>query len=395
MKGIVVFLFAVFLMLPRLGDACSMYKLTKNGKTIVGNNEDYTSPNSQFWFEKGSADTYGVMYMGLLDKFAQGAVNEQGLVFDGFWEPYLEVKNTEGKLEIPIQDALKKVMETMSSVEEVQSYLSTVNLNILESGQLVFVDRSGTYLIIEGDSMLSGDEAEKTFSNFYYSQIESIDDVDLQYYQKGNEFIRDTKQAQTMDYCTEAMSNFAQLGIAPTQYTTIYDLQELTIRVHLFHDFSDYVELDLKEELQKGNRHTMIADLFPDGSKGVRHSNKYNNPEHPTLLLEELLSTSELSEQDFLEQGFDYIINELGYEWLNYMKNVDGAIKVFEYGTQLMPNSANLHDSLGEAYFVNNEWDNAITSYEKSLALNPKNENAIEMIARARQQSEQNTSADQ
>ncbi|MFT5672948.1 MAG: hypothetical protein ACI9JT_001589 [Polaribacter sp.] len=30
-----------------------------------------------------------------------------------------------------------------------------------------------------------GDEPEKTFSNFYYSQIESVDKVNIDYYQNG------------------------------------------------------------------------------------------------------------------------------------------------------------------------------------------------------------------
>ena len=76
-------------MLPVLGNACSMYKVTKEGKTIVGNNEDWLSPNSQFWFEQGKDGTYGVMYMGQLDGFAQGAINEAGLMFDGFSEGFL------------------------------------------------------------------------------------------------------------------------------------------------------------------------------------------------------------------------------------------------------------------------------------------------------------------
>lgn len=386
MKYLITVFFTLSLLFPKLGFACSMYKLTKNGKTIVGNNEDYISPNSQFWFEKGSANTFGVMYMGLLNNFAQGAINEKGLVFDGFWEPYLEIKNTEGKIEIPIQDALKKVMQTMTNVEEVQSYLNTINLNSLQDGQLVFVDESGTYLIVEGDEIFVGDEAEKTFSNFYYSQIESIDDVSLPYFQKGQEFIKTTQQLQTLDYCSEALSNFAQFRAAPTQYTTIYDLEKLTIRVHLFQDFSNYIELDLKKEIRKGNHRTMIADLFPENSKGVKHFKKYNNPEHPTLLLEELLGDNVIAEQDFMNQGFDNIINQLGYEWLNDIKNTKGAIKVFQYGIKLMPNNANLYDSLGEAYFVNKEWNNAIVSYAKSLTLNPKNINAVEMIAKIHEQ---------
>ena len=40
-KIVTVFLVIVFLLIPSFGKACSMYKITKNGKTIVGNNEDY------------------------------------------------------------------------------------------------------------------------------------------------------------------------------------------------------------------------------------------------------------------------------------------------------------------------------------------------------------------
>ena len=349
MKYLLAIFFPLSLLLPQLGFSCSMYKLTKDGTTIVGNNEDFISPNGQFWFEKGSTNTFGVMYIGFLDNFAQGAINEKGLVFDGFWEPYLEVKNTEGKIDIPIQEALKKVMETMSSVEEVQSYLSTINLNTLENGQLVFVDQSGTYLIIEGDEMFVGDESYKTFSNFYYSQIQSIDDVNIAYFQKGQKFIESTKQSQTLDYCSEVMSNFAQSGIAPTQYTTIYDLEKLSIRVHLFQDFAEYVELDLVKELEKGNHRTMITDLFPNNAKGVEYYKKYNNPERPSLLLEELLAGHEVSEEELVAQGFDNIITQLGYEWLDDIKNPAGSIKVFEYGLKLMPTNARLYDGLGEA----------------------------------------------
>lgn len=391
MKYLLTTFFILSLLFPKLSFACSMYKLTKNGKTIVGNNEDYTSPNSQFWFEKGDSKTFGVMYMGLLNNFAQGAINEKGLVFDGFWEPYLEVKNTEGKIEIPIQEALRKVMQTMINVEEVQSYLNTINLSSLQNGQLVFVDKSGTYLIVEGDEMFIGDEAEKTFSNFYYSQIKSIDDVNLPYFKNGKTFIDSTKQSQSLDYCSEAMSNFAQFGLASTQYTTIYDLDKLTIRVHLFQDFSNYIELDLKKELKKGNHHTIIADLFPNNSKGVVFYKKYNNPESPTLLLEELIGDNVITEQELVNQGFHNIINQLGYEWLNDIKNTNGAIKVFKYGVKLMPNNANLYESLGEAYFTNKEWNNAIKSYAKSLSLNPHNKNAIKMIMEIQRNREQIT----
>ena len=140
---------------------CSMYKITKDGKTIVGNNEDWISPNSQFWFEKGEKGEFNAMYMGLLNRFPQGAMNSAGLVFDGFANDYMEIKNTEGKLSIPMPEAIQHVMKTMSEVHEVQAYLETIDLSILATGQIVFVDRSGDYLIVEGDEMVLGSETEQ------------------------------------------------------------------------------------------------------------------------------------------------------------------------------------------------------------------------------------------
>ncbi len=385
MKHLISICLAIALFIPKTGMACSMYKLTKNGRTIVGNNEDYFSPNSQFWFEPGTKDTFGVMYMGLLNNFAQGAINESGLVFDGFWEPYLEVKNTRGKMEIPIGDALKNIMQTMTDVEDVKLYLQTINLNSLANGQLVFVDKSGTYLIVEGDEMFIGDETEKTFSNFYYSQIDSLIDVKLDYFQKGQNFINATETKLTFEYCSSAMENFAQSRLAPTQYSTIYDLKNLTIRVHLFNDFSEFIELDLKKELRKGSHRTMIADLFPKNSIGYLHYKKYNDPENPVLFLKEYLGDAEITEQEFLNNGFDNVIGALGFEWLNDIKNPKGAIKVFEYGVEIMPNNSKLYDNLGEAYFINKEWENALKCYGKSLFLNPENKNAITMILKINQ----------
>lgn len=392
-KIVIVSLAIVFLLIPSFGKACSMYKITKNGKTIVGNNEDYLSPNSQFWFEPSNKDIQGVMYMGLLNNFAQGAINEAGLVFDGFYEPYLSVNNIEGKLEIPIGDALKKIMQTMTNVEEVKSFLQTINLSSLTNSQLVFVDKSGTYLIVEGDKLFLGKESEKSFSNFYYSQIKSINEVNLDYFQNGQQFLNTTKSKRTLDYCGETMKNFAQSSkIASTQYSTIYDLNTLKIRIYLFHDYSQFIEIDLKEELKRGNHRTMIAELFPKSSVGYQHYLKYNNSENPTLFIQEIIGNAQISEEEYNTMGFGNIINEIGYEWLNDKNNPIGAIRVFEYGIKLMPNNSNLYDSLGEAYFKNNDWSSAIMNYAKSLELNPNNENAIEMIIKTNKKKQETSS---
>lgn len=51
----------------------------------------------------------------------------------------------------------------------------------------------------------------------------------------------------------------------------------------------------------------------------------------------------------------------------------------------LYPKSANLYDSLAEAYYYNKDYSNAILNYKKSLELNPKNQNAIDRLKQLKQ----------
>lgn len=373
-------IFFLLIMSSSASNACTMFKITKDGKTIVGNNEDWISPNSQFWFEPGSERHFSVMYMGLLNDFAQGAINEKGLVFDGFANPELVVSNTFGKENVRISEAIQKIMRSMQRVEEAKNYLSSINLSSLSSSQLVFVDPSGKYLIVEGDELIIGNEEEKAFSNFYYSQVSSEEEVELDYFQKGLHFLKNSRLDATQEFCGQAMHAFSNEKLFGTQYSTIYNLQNLTVRVYLFHDYSQFVELDLTEEWTKGEHRTMIAELFPKTSVGYQHYAQYNNSDEPTAFLEELIGKEILSEEEFLAMGFNSIINTIGYEWLYDIENTKAAIRLFEYGIQLMPNNAYLYDSLGEAYFVAEDWKKATKYYRKSLDLDPRNMNAKEML---------------
>ena len=53
---------------------------------------------------------------------------------------------------------------------------------------------------------------------------------------------------------------------------------------------------------------------------------------------------------------------------------------VLSLALHLYSKSANLYDSLAEAYFYNKDYANAILNYKKSLELNPGNQNAIDRL---------------
>ena len=80
----------------------------------------------------------------------------------------------------------------------------------------------------------------------------------------------------------------------------------------------------------------------------------------------------------------DYFFNEgsfnaLGYQFLNEEKYKE-AIVIFQLNVETYPDSWNVYDSLAEAFMKKGDKDLAIKYYNKSLELNPHNENGRRML---------------
>jgi tetratricopeptide (TPR) repeat protein len=91
-----------------------------------------------------------------------------------------------------------------------------------------------------------------------------------------------------------------------------------------------------------------------------------------------------------LKQSSDYYVSEsqlnvLGYRLLG-VKKVREAIEIFKLNAETYPQSANVYDSLGEAYMISGDKELAIRNYKRAVELNPQNTNAIEMLKNLREQ---------
>jgi CubicO group peptidase (beta-lactamase class C family) len=72
-------------------------------------------------------------------------------------------------------------------------------------------------------------------------------------------------------------------------------------------------------------------------------------------------------------------INMLGYNFLQ-QNDIDIAIEIFKFNTELYPDSWNAYDSLGEGYMNKGNKEMAIENYKRSVELNPDNTNGIQFL---------------
>jgi len=273
---------------------CSMYKVTANGRTMVGNNEDSWRQDARIWFEPATSDRYGVVCVGYAGKrHADGMMNEYGLVFDAFSMPH--------KSNFPERDPsktdfayarLKTVMQQCKTVDEVFSFLQEMNLHVLNGsilfngGMLLFVDKTGKYLVVEAGAMTFGTDDKFVLANFSVADTKDLSTVKTERYRKGVAFLSNRELETSLPFCA-ALSDTMSVSRAKvgdgTLYTTIYDLAEGLIHLYFFHDFSRSITFNLKEELAKGEHYFEMEELFPGNSNYLRFID-YKTPQNSKLL---------------------------------------------------------------------------------------------------------------
>ncbi|HVU96505.1 MAG TPA: hypothetical protein VHE34_14855 [Puia sp.] len=250
--------------------ACSMCKITVNGKTIVGNNEDSWRTGSKIWFEKGEKAKFGAAYVGYQDGFPQGGINEVGLAFDGFAVHPRQLRPMPGKQ--PVTDPtqfIKNILQHCSTVDEVKAMVIQYDRSLFNNSMLLFVDKSGKYLVMEVDTALTGDDPTYLLTNFCPSKTRP-EEVKFTRYLRGQTFLKSHSAQATVDYGTALMDTMHECrpkGGNGTLYTSIYNLNTQEITLYFFHDFSRNRTFNLHDELSRGNHSVDMTSIFPDNKE--------------------------------------------------------------------------------------------------------------------------------
>jgi len=89
---------------------------------------------------------------------------------------------------------------------------------------------------------------------------------------------------------------------------------------------------------------------------------------------------NELKKKDPAFQPLERDLNDWAYRMLNGGGKPREALEIFKLNAMLFPASANVYDSLAEAYATNGFPELAIKNYRRSVELDPGNTNAVRQL---------------
>jgi len=142
----------------------------------------------------------------------------------------------------------------------------------------------------------------------------------------------------------------------------------------------------------------LSAPVYPVQKRilNILNEESYDLPKIPvSLKLKELIDNTDLDSaicqyhkmKKIPSSNYDFSegqLNRLGYYYLGKSKN-EFAIELFKLNIKMFPEYANGYDSLGEGYMKNGQTELAIKNYNKSLELDPGNDNARRMLKKLMQ----------
>ncbi len=239
---------------------CTAFLVCGGGSVLMGNNEDYWNPNVRIWFIPAAEGRLGRVYLGYENMYPQGGMNEAGLAFDGFATGRFPMKRQEGK-EVFQGNLIDEVMATCVTVEDAIAWLSRHDLRMLETAMLMFSDKSGDSVIVEGDEFVRKEGSFQVVTNFYPSRQKNEREMCPRF----DSAVGMLENAEKVDLtlCRRVLARTVQEGSAPTQYSNVFDLKRGLVYLYHFHNFEEVVVFDVAEELKKGEHIIRIPDLFP------------------------------------------------------------------------------------------------------------------------------------
>lgn len=254
---------------------------------MVGCNEDAWRTTSKIWFERAlKANEFGAAFTGSRQigngKTApQSGMNEVGLTFSRLSAHYPKKGSIPGRLAISNEyDYLTQALHKCKTVEEVKRYIEQYDHSVFIDDVFIYIDSSGTYLVVEPYELSIGTDATYVLANFCPSITNSADARRMARFRNGEDFLRQHKPNVSLAFCAnlaDTMHVCRNRNGDGTLLTSIWDTQKGLVNLYFYHQFDTTIQFNLKDELAKGNHSFDIPSLFPTNAEFQRLAN-YKTP---------------------------------------------------------------------------------------------------------------------
>ena len=247
--------------------ACSVFSASNGEKVFGATNKDWNNINTRILFIPSSDGKYGRVYIGyqIPEGFQNvGGMNDQGLWYDGASLPersdvrnYFDKPTVKGEL-------CEKALEECANIEEViemyENYYSPH-----WQGHSMWADKYGNSVVIEfGEKdvvFVLKQGGFQVMTNFYLSDPTNPRWFNCYRYKTITHLLTDNNEL-SVELFTSALDAAHTEGITPTVFSNIYDLKNGEIYFYSFHNYNEYVKLNLSDELMKGDQYLKMPELF-------------------------------------------------------------------------------------------------------------------------------------
>ena len=274
-KSLIVFLvpFALALVQNKM-KACSMYKITVDGNTMVGCNHDAWLTTPKIWFENAKLQNeFGTVFTGSREvsksrTTPQSGMNTVGLVFSRLASYYPEQNNPFSDRQKITNEAdyLSAILHKCATVKEVKKHIEAYDHSFFLNDVFIYIDSLGDYLIVEPYKFIEGNDPNYVLSNFCPSITDSNQARKIERYRNGEHFLKTHQAMASLDFCTalsDTMSVCRSRNGDGTLITSIFDTKAKMVNLYFYHNFDTLVQYSLTDQLSKGDISINLPEIFP------------------------------------------------------------------------------------------------------------------------------------
>ena len=272
----IIVVFAFWLNISRThAQSCTIITAVHDGSVLFGNNEDWRSPDPLIGFYPATQDRFGSVHVGFRQSDGSiefgGTMNDQGLAWDINSLPRSALSpHPERPFSHETDNYLSTITRTAATVEDAIRIADDFNFGDSMSLQIHVADATGDAVVISAG--LDGEVAftRKAVGDGYLVST----NFNLANPDNGTQGWRyDTATTMLMELNTSGEFSIEYMGeileavhlnnlTSYTLYSNIFDLKNGKIYLYYLSQYEELLDLDLAEEIAKGERIVEMRDLF-------------------------------------------------------------------------------------------------------------------------------------